>query len=294
MVSSGAVFGVAESVGLGVRLVAIGDGLRRVGTTAVLEGHGDVGGLGDQLRSTKLDWLTHIVAKDLLEGLLEVAPGEHLETLVNVAGLGVGVAHDMSVKVLPLTFVLLESGRLEALEVTTDTVLLLGRVARGHEAFEEVDCVYRGEEALGPCFVPETRDDNHVGLPVALLDRLERCMDCSSHLAASELDKAAAILPHLVGPTHKHFVNKPFYSPSALHVVEVALDLEPSLGTDNIRVVVDGGASMHLGRAYEPRLRRGRGRVVNERVGQSRSIALCVCVSVCVWGGGVVAKRMME
>lgn len=99
---------------------------------------------------------TYIVGEDLFQGRLEVNPWEDLESLVNVPGLGVRVVHNVSVELLPLSLVLLERCRLEALEVAADPVLLLGRVTSRHQALQQIDDIDRSEEALLSCLVIET------------------------------------------------------------------------------------------------------------------------------------------
>lgn len=87
----------------------------------------------------RVEQATYIVGEDLFQGGLEMDPWEDLQSLVNVPRLGVRVVHDVSVELLPLPLVLLERSRLEALEIAADSVLLLGRVARRHQALQQIN-----------------------------------------------------------------------------------------------------------------------------------------------------------
>lgn len=91
-----------------------------------------------------------VLANNLLEGRFKNFPWEYLDVLLNVAGLGVGKAHDDLEELLAIWLSLGDCLRMEAFQVTANTVLLLDTetVRRGDQLLEKVNSVDRCDITL--------------------------------------------------------------------------------------------------------------------------------------------------
>lgn len=91
-----------------------------------------------------------VLADNLLEGRLKNFPWEYLNILLNVAGFGVGKAHDDLEELLTIWLSLRDCLRMEAFQVTADAVLLLDTetVRRCDQLLEKVDSVDRCDITL--------------------------------------------------------------------------------------------------------------------------------------------------
>jgi hypothetical protein len=105
-----------------------------------------------------------ILSDDLLEGRLENLPGKHLDVLLDVAGFGVGEAHNDLEELFAIGLGLGNGLGVESFQVATNTVLLLNTETgwRCNELLEKIDSVDRCDIALTLLSPPYARDTNTV------------------------------------------------------------------------------------------------------------------------------------
>ena len=89
--------------------------------------------------------MTHVFRDNLLERGSHDLPREYLDVFFYVSRLGTRKTHDELEKVLIPRFILRHSNRSEALEVTTDPILLLHREASTNQRLEQVDRIHRSK-----------------------------------------------------------------------------------------------------------------------------------------------------
>lgn len=148
-----------------------------------------------------------VLGNNLLKRIGKDLPGEDLDILLDVAGLGVGERHDQLEELSRLRLALRDSDGAESFEVATDTVLLLNREADGDQGLEQVDAVDRGQEAVVLLSPVDARDNNAVRLTLSGGDGGKVAVDIVSVLASPELDEAAVGLPLFTAPVDGHIVH---------------------------------------------------------------------------------------
>lgn len=215
-----------------------------------------------------------VLGDDLLERRGQDLPGEHLDVLLDVAGLGISEAHDHFEEILRVALGFADRQRLEALEVAPDAVLLLDREAVGcrHELLEEMYRVDRGDEALLPVVPPDAADADAVRRPLVHRHGPERRREPAARLCLLEDDDAPLVLILLGGPVGRH-------------VLQVALDVQHGLVVRAERVVDAGAPEPHARVALREARRAHEGGWSAARHGQRRREAR-------PGDGGVVRRRV--
>lgn len=120
-----------------------------------------------------------ILSDDLLEGGLKNLPGKHLDILLDIAGFGVGEAHDNLEKLLAVGLGLGHGLGVESFQVSTNTVLLLDTETgwRGNELLEKIDSVDRCDIAFALLSPPYAGNADTVGWSVIDAYRLAGGID---------------------------------------------------------------------------------------------------------------------
>lgn len=111
---------------------------------------------------------THVFGENLLKRLTQEMPIEHLEVLLNVPGLGIRELHDTLKEFSKTGLVLGNRGRAEALEIASDTVLLLDGKLAVRQTLEEVDDVDGCDKARVGFLTVYARDDG-INFAIVLL-----------------------------------------------------------------------------------------------------------------------------
>lgn len=120
-----------------------------------------------------------ILSNDLLESRLKNLPGKHLDVLLDIAGFGVGEAHDDLEKLLAVGLGLGHGLGVESFQVSTNTVLLLDTETgwRGNELLQKIDSVDRCDIAFALLSPPYARNADTVGWSVIDAYRLAGGID---------------------------------------------------------------------------------------------------------------------
>jgi hypothetical protein len=140
-----------------------------------------------------------ILSYDLLEGRLENLPWKHLDILLDVAGFGVGEAHNNLEKLLAVRLGLGYGLRMESFQVATNTVLLLNAETGwcGNKLLEKIDSVDRCDIAFTLLSPPYARNADTVRWSVVDAYRLTGGVNGRSFLCLAEEDNPATIGPLL-------------------------------------------------------------------------------------------------
>ena len=105
-----------------------------------------------------------VLSNNLLEGRLQNLPGKHLDVLLDIAGFGVGKAHDDLEELLAVGLSLGHRLGVESFQVTADTVLLLDTETgwRGNKLLEKINSVDRCDITLALFSPPYARNADAV------------------------------------------------------------------------------------------------------------------------------------
>lgn len=145
-----------------------------------------------------------VLGDDFAERHAQRLPGEDLDVLLNVAGLGLREAHDELEKVLGRRLLLGHSQRVVALQVAPDAVLLFNGELAVDQLLQQVDGVHAGDDALALLVPVDARHARHAGLVVLKRQRHKLHLDDRVLLDALELHQPAPLGPLLVAPVAAH------------------------------------------------------------------------------------------
>ena len=134
---------------------------------------------------------TYIFADNLIEASLEDPPREDLDVLLDVARTRMRETHDQPEEFLLSGLGFCNGLGFEALEVTTNAVLLVDSESIADDSLKQVDDVHRGDVALITAAISNAADDNARLNVVVLLNWLERERYVGALLLAIELDQPA-------------------------------------------------------------------------------------------------------
>lgn len=162
---------------------------------------------------------THVFRDDLLEGLSQNLPGEHLDILLDVAGLGVRECHDDLEELLALCLGLADCLWAETFQIATDPVLFLDRepVGRGDKLLQQVDSINTSDKALILLRVVDAADANAVRRALIHSHGFEGGCQGRSCLRLLEHHDPPAVLPLFLVPT-------------SCHRIKISCNLQNSLG----------------------------------------------------------------
>lgn len=120
-----------------------------------------------------------VLSNNLLEGRLQNLPGKHLDVLLDVAGFGIGEAHDDLKELLTVGLSLGHGLGVESFQVTADTVLFLDTETgwRGNKLLEKIDSVDRCDITLALFSPPYARNADAVRWSVVDAYRLTGGVD---------------------------------------------------------------------------------------------------------------------